>query len=60
MKRFVDFIVEDGVAVNNAGGGQIAGMGIDNPNIPSPKQGEPSGKVAFLRRKKINDQKARR
>ena len=43
MKTFKDFINEDGmvggVPANNVGGGEIAGLGINNPN--NPNQAEP-------------------
>ena len=45
MKRFIDFLEEDGVAVNNVGGGQIAAVGVG-------PAGEPPGKLPSKKRKK--------
>jgi len=52
MKTFKQFVVEESpVAVNNVGGGSIAGTGVG-------PQGEPGGRKAILnkmlRRKKID------
>ncbi len=45
MKSFIDFLQEDGVAVNNVGGGQIASVGIG-------PAGEPPGILPSQRKKK--------
>ena len=51
MKRFKEFLEEDGAAAgvggagpaNCVGGGAIAGVGINNPTVPN--QGEPGVKL---------------
>jgi hypothetical protein len=35
IKRFREFLSENGVAVNNVGGGAVGGLGISNPNLPN-------------------------
>lgn len=55
--RFTNYlsILEDGVAVNNVGGGQVAGLGVG-------AQGEPPGRIAMitrmLKRRKLENKNA--
>ncbi len=47
-----------GGGANNVGGGQIAGVGVDNPNIPH--QAEPGGPKSVLFKKKTLGQVLKR
>lgn len=48
-------IKEDGgaVAVNSAGSGQVAGIGVNNPSISN--QSEPGGRNLLFKKKKFSD-----
>jgi hypothetical protein len=43
-------LTEDDIAVNSVSGGRVAGLGVANPDISSPPQGEPG--AAHRRRKR--------
>jgi hypothetical protein len=45
-----NILLEDGLATNNIGAGRVAGVGINNPDISNPPQGEPGGEARRKRR----------